>query len=99
MAIKKYKPTTNGRRFMTATVRVETSKNTPHKPLLDDGGNVQRGCFGMCCKNRDPTYDELKGHDNKRKRLLSMARLCWPPLGLPERERPAGCHWSSAEGS
>jgi large subunit ribosomal protein L2 len=34
MAMKKYKPTTPGRRFMTSLVRVEGSKNKPHKPLL-----------------------------------------------------------------
>ena len=36
MAMKKYKPTSPGRRFMTSTVRIEgSSKNRPHKPLLD----------------------------------------------------------------
>jgi len=34
MAIKKYKPTTPGRRFMTSTVSVESTKNKPHKPLV-----------------------------------------------------------------
>ncbi len=33
MAVKKYKPTSPGRRFMTSLVRVETTKNEPHKPL------------------------------------------------------------------
>ena len=35
MAIKKYKPTSPGRRFMTSTVRNEGSTNRPHKPLLE----------------------------------------------------------------
>ena len=47
MAIKKYRPTTPGRRFMTSTVRVEGSENRPHKRLLDKltqkGGRDNRG--------------------------------------------------------
>jgi large subunit ribosomal protein L2 len=47
MAIKKYKPTSAGRRFMTSTIRVEDSENRPHKPLLDlrqrTGGRSNRG--------------------------------------------------------
>jgi len=47
MAIKKYKPTTPGRRFMTATVRVEESANAPHKPLVEkltkSGGRNNKG--------------------------------------------------------
>jgi large subunit ribosomal protein L2 len=38
MAMKKYKPTSAGRRFMTSAVRVATSENKPHKPLLAKGG-------------------------------------------------------------
>jgi len=34
MAIKKYKPTSAGRRFMSQTVRTESTENAPHKPLL-----------------------------------------------------------------
>ena len=34
MAIKKYKPTSPGRRGMTSVVRTDSSKNKPHKPLL-----------------------------------------------------------------
>jgi len=48
MAIKKYKPTSAGRRFMTSTIRVEAgTKNKPHKPLLakhkSTGGRNNRG--------------------------------------------------------
>lgn len=47
MAMKKYKPTSPGRRFMTSLVRVEGSKNQPHKPLLAkldrSGGRDNRG--------------------------------------------------------
>ena len=47
MAIKKYKPTTPGRRFMTATVRVEGTDNSPHKPLVaklsKSGGRNNQG--------------------------------------------------------
>ena len=48
MAIKKYKPTTAGRRFMTSVVRIEgSSTNQPHKPLLSrhkkSGGRDSRG--------------------------------------------------------
>jgi len=47
MAMKKYKPTSAGRRFMTSAVRVATSSNKPHKPLLGkgkkSGGRDNRG--------------------------------------------------------
>jgi large subunit ribosomal protein L2 len=47
MAMKKYKPTSPGRRFMTSAVRVESSKNQPHKPLIakhsKSGGRDNRG--------------------------------------------------------
>ena len=48
MAMKKYKPTSPGRRFMTSTIRIEgSSKNQPHKPLLakhrSTGGRNNRG--------------------------------------------------------
>ena len=47
MAIKKYKPTSDGRRFMTRMVRKSSGKNTPHKPLLKklskSGGRDNRG--------------------------------------------------------
>lgn len=47
MAIKKYKPTSPGRRGMSSTIRVEGSKNKPHKPLLakqnKSGGRDNRG--------------------------------------------------------
>lgn len=34
MAIKKYRPTSPGRRQMTSVVRTDSTKNEPHKPLL-----------------------------------------------------------------
>ena len=34
MAMKKYKPTSPGRRFQTRMVRESGTKNEPHKPLL-----------------------------------------------------------------
>jgi large subunit ribosomal protein L2 len=48
MAIKKYRPTSAGRRFMTSTVRIEgSSENRPHKPLVvkhtKTGGRDSRG--------------------------------------------------------
>jgi large subunit ribosomal protein L2 len=48
MAIKKYNPTSPGRRFMTSTIRTEgRSENSPHKPLLakhkKSGGRDSRG--------------------------------------------------------
>ncbi len=47
MAIKKYKPTSPGRRFMTSTVRVAGTANRPHKPLTSGltkhGGRDNRG--------------------------------------------------------
>jgi len=51
MAIKIFKPTSPGRRGMTQTIRVETSANTPHKPLLDKkvrtGGRDNRGLIAV----------------------------------------------------
>jgi large subunit ribosomal protein L2 len=35
MAIKKYNPTSPGRRGMTSTVRVQATENAPHKPLVE----------------------------------------------------------------
>ena len=47
MPTKKYKPTSPGRRGMTSTVRTESTKNKPHKPLLKklnkSGGRDNRG--------------------------------------------------------
>ena len=47
MAMKKYKPTSPGRRGMTSLVRVEGSKNRPHKPLVSkltkSGGRGNEG--------------------------------------------------------
>jgi len=47
MAVKKYKPTSPGRRFMTSTIRTEGSSNKPHKPLVRKlkkaGGRDNRG--------------------------------------------------------
>ena len=44
MAIKKYKPTSPGRRGMTAAQRTSSTKNAPHKPLVrkmkKSGGDV-----------------------------------------------------------
>jgi large subunit ribosomal protein L2 len=47
MAIKKYNPTSPGRRGMSSAVRVETTTNEPHKPLVEKlskhGGRDNRG--------------------------------------------------------
>ena len=47
MALKKYKPTSPGRRFQTRAVRVSGTKNAPHKPLVKkltkSGGRDNRG--------------------------------------------------------
>jgi large subunit ribosomal protein L2 len=47
MAMKKYKPTSAGRRFMTSTESAATKANAPHRPLLDErkrtGGRDNRG--------------------------------------------------------
>lgn len=47
MAIKKYKPTSPGRRFSTRIVRASGTKNGPHKPLVEKltkkGGRDNRG--------------------------------------------------------
>jgi large subunit ribosomal protein L2 len=47
MAVKKYKPTSDGRRFMTRIVRESGTTNEPHKPLVrklsKKGGRDNRG--------------------------------------------------------
>ena len=51
MAIKTYKPTSDGRRGMTRIVRVSSNDNQPHKPLVrkhsSSGGRNNRGQISM----------------------------------------------------
>jgi large subunit ribosomal protein L2 len=51
MAIKKYKPTSPGRRGMTAVKRTSSTKNNPHKPLVKklskSGGRENRGMISV----------------------------------------------------
>jgi large subunit ribosomal protein L2 len=77
MAMKKYKPTTPGRRFMTSTVRVEGSKNKPHKPLLDklskSGGRDNRGRIAV----------RRRGGGHKRRyRIVDFRR---DKIGIPAK--------------
>ncbi len=77
MAIKIYKPTSAGRRGMTQTIRVETSENHPHKPLLDkktgSGGRDNRGLIAVRFRG---------GGHKKRYRLIDFRR---DKIGIPAR--------------
>jgi large subunit ribosomal protein L2 len=69
MAMKKYKPTSPGRRFTTATVSVARRENRPHKPLVDHktqtGGRDNRGQIAV--RHRD------NGH-KRRYRIIDFRR-------------------------
>ncbi len=69
MAMKKYKPTSPGRRGMTSLERVEGSKNSPHKPLLrklsKSGGRDNKG--RMAIRHRG-------GGHKRRYRLIDFRR-------------------------
>jgi len=78
MAMKKYKPTTAGRRFMTSLVRVEGStKNRPHKPLLSkhkqSGGRDSRGRISV--RHRG-------GGHKRRYRIIDFRR---DKIGIPAK--------------
>ena len=77
MAIKKYKPTSAGRRFMTSTVGPESTRNRPHKPLLEkltkSGGRDNRGRIAVRHRGR--------GH-KRRYRRIDFARN---KLGIPAK--------------
>ena len=77
MAIKTYKPTSKGRRFMTHAIRVEGTSNTPHKPLLDKkvrtGGRDNRGILAV--RHRG-------GGHKRRYRVVDFRR---DKLGIPAR--------------
>lgn len=77
MAIKTYKPTSKGRRFMTQAIRVEGTTNNPHKPLLDKkgrtGGRDNRGV--MAVRHRG-------GGHKRRYRIVDFRR---DKLAIPAR--------------
>ena len=78
MAMKKYKPTTAGRRFMTSLVRVEgCTKNRPHKPLLSkhkhSGGRDSRGRISI--RHRG-------GGHKRRYRIIDFRR---DKIGIPAK--------------
>jgi len=77
MAIKKYNPTSPGRRFMTSTKRVETSANNPHKPLLakrkSSGGRDNRGHLSV--RHRG-------GGHKRRYRIIDFRR---DKIGIPAK--------------
>ena len=78
MAIKKYKPTSPGRRFMTSTIRIEgSSKNRPHKPLL---GKVTR-TGGRNNRGRISIRHHGGGH-KRRYRLIDFRR---DKIGIPAK--------------
>ena len=78
MAIKKYKPTSPGRRFMTSTVRGgDTTENKPYKPLVEKltkhGGRDNRGHLAV--RHRG-------GGHKRRYRRIDFRR---DKLGIPGR--------------
>src|SRR6185295_9893869 len=77
MAIKTFKPTSPGRRQMTQTIRVETSANTPHKPLLDkktrSGGRDNKGLIAIRFRG---------GGHKKRYRVIDFKR---DKIGIPAK--------------
>src|SRR6185436_14454630 len=77
MAIKTYKPTSPGRRQMTRAVRVETTANTPHKPLLDrkqrTGGRDNKGLIAIRFRG---------GGHKKRYRIVDFRR---DKIGIPAK--------------
>ncbi len=77
MAIKSYKPTSAGRRFMTVAVRTESTENAPHKPLLDkktrSGGRDNRGYLSV--RHRG-------GGHKRRYRIVDFRR---EKVGIPAR--------------
>jgi large subunit ribosomal protein L2 len=78
MATKKYKPTTAGRRFMTMVVRIEgSSKNKPHKPLLDK----QKKSGGRDSRGRISIRHRGGGH-KRRYRIIDFRRN---KIGIPAK--------------
>jgi large subunit ribosomal protein L2 len=77
MPVKKYSPTSPGRRFQTRVVRVESTANEPHKPLLDikprTGGRDNRGLLSV--RHRG-------GGHKRRYRIIDFRR---DKIGIPAR--------------
>ena len=77
MAIKKYKPTSPGRRFMTSVVHETDRKNAPHKPLVrklsKKGGRDNRGKIAV--RHRG-------GGHNRRYRMIDFKR---DKFGIPAK--------------
>jgi large subunit ribosomal protein L2 len=77
MAIKKYKPTSAGRRFMTSVKRETKGKNEPHKPLIrkltKSGGRDNRGWISI--RHRG-------GGHKRRYRLIDFKR---DKIGIPAK--------------
>lgn len=70
MAMKKYKPTSPGRRFMTSTVRVDPKTgNKPHKPLLAK----RKSWAGRDNKGRIAVRHRGGGH-KRRYRIIDFRR-------------------------
>ncbi len=77
MAIKSYKPTSAGRRFVTSAVTTDGTANVPHKPLLDkktrSGGRDGKG--GIAIRHRG-------GGHKRRYRIIDFRR---DKIGIPAR--------------
>lgn len=77
MAVKNYKPTSPGRRFMTKIARVTGTTNSPHKPLLD----VKKRSGGRNNKGGVTIWHRGGGH-KRRYRVVDFRR---DKLGIPAR--------------
>jgi len=77
MAIKKYNPTSPGRRGMTSAERVDSTENRPHKPLVETlhkhGGRDNRGQIAV--RHRG-------GGHKRRYRVIDFKRN---KLGIPAK--------------
>jgi large subunit ribosomal protein L2 len=77
MAVKNYKPTSPGRRFMTKIARVTGTTNAPHKPLLD----VKKRTGGRNNLGEVTIWHRGGGH-KRRYRIVDFRR---DKLGIPAR--------------
>jgi large subunit ribosomal protein L2 len=77
MAVKNYKPTSPGRRFMTKVARVVGTTNDPHKPLLD----VKKRTGGRNNKGEVTSWHRGGGH-KRRYRIVDFRR---DKIGIPAK--------------
>jgi large subunit ribosomal protein L2 len=77
MAVKNYKPTSPGRRFMTKIARATGTTNAPHKPLLD----VKKRTGGRNSLGEVTIWHRGGGH-KRRYRIVDFRR---DKIGIPAK--------------